>query len=264
MPTVKSDGVTIHYRDEGRGMPVLLMHAFPLSSEMFDPQVAALKSKYRFILPDHRGFGRSDVVAGKPAEMAQLARDAIAVLNALSIPRAVIGGVSMGGYATMALLRENPERARALVLIDTQMGADDDAGKARREEVAKATEARGMSAAIEAFLPRLLSANASSELRARVTSLMQNNKPEGSAAALRGMALRPDSRDVLARYTGPALVVVGEDDVITGPDKAQQMGDLLVNAKLARISRAGHLANMEAPEEVNRTLDAFLGEVERS
>src|SRR5262245_44606987 len=102
MPSISVDGVDIFYRDEGRGMPVLLLHAFPLTHQLFDAQVAALSSKYRFITPDHRGFGKSGLGKG-PTEMSRLARDAIAILNALSIPRAVIGGVSMGGYTTMAI-----------------------------------------------------------------------------------------------------------------------------------------------------------------
>lgn len=262
MPSITADGATIHYRDEGQGLPVLLLHAFPLHSGMFDAQVAALGSKYRFILPDHRGFGASGLGQG-PAEMSRLARDAIAVLNALQIPRAVIGGVSMGGYATMALLRENPERARAILLLDTQMGPDDAAGKANREILARAAEARGMAPVIEAFLPRLVATSASDAVKASVRTMMESIRPEGAAAGLRGLALRSDSRDVLAAYAGPALVACGELDVITGPDKAQAMAVLLRNGTLKTIPNAGHLANLENPVDFNRTLDEFLAGVAR-
>ncbi|MCK6546252.1 alpha/beta hydrolase [Myxococcota bacterium] len=262
MPSITADGVTIHYRDEGRGLPVLLLHAFPLSSAMFEPQVAALASKYRFILPDHRGFGQSGTGQG-PTEMSRLARDAIAILNHLGISRAVVGGVSMGGYATMALLRENPQRARALLLLDTQLGADDEAGKVNRENLARATEARGMGALVESFLPRLVAPTASAEVKATVERSILANTPEGAAAALRGMAMRSDSRDVLAAYTGPALVACGALDAITGPDKAKLMVDLLRGGRMELIPGAGHLANLESPAAMNAALDAFLASVER-
>src|SRR5688572_1801209 len=121
MPTLQHDGVTLHYRDEGQGRAVLLLHAFPLSSGSFWPQLEVLSAKYRLIVPDHRGFGRSGTGKG-PTEMSRIARDALAILDALKISRAIVGGVSMGGYAAMALTREDPGRVEGLVLADTQAG----------------------------------------------------------------------------------------------------------------------------------------------
>lgn len=242
---------------------MLLLHAFPLHSAMFERQIEALSSKYRFILPDHRGFGDSAAGAG-PTEMSRLARDALAILSSLQIARAVIGGVSMGGYATMALLRENPERAKAIVLIDTQLGADDTAGRVRREELATTVEARGMSVLVESMIPKLLDPSSDIEIRNLVEHMIRSNHPAGCAAALRGMAKRSDSRDVLARYSGPALVIVGERDSITPLDKARQIADSLPNAELVRIPGAGHLSNLENPHAFNAVLEAFLEKVSRA
>jgi pimeloyl-ACP methyl ester carboxylesterase len=261
--TFSTGGATIHYRDEGRGLPLLLLHAFPLSSKTYDPQIAALSSKYRIIAPDHRGFGKSTPPGVGATEMKQIALDAIALLDHLEIPHAVVGGVSMGGYATMAFLRESPARARGIILIDTQMGADDEAGKAKREELAKATETRGLDPVVEAFLPRLLSPNATAAMKAAVEAEMRANTPAGVAAGLRGLALRPDSSEVLKNHSGRALVIVGEADPITTPEKAQQMVDVLSRAQLLKIPNAGHLANVEAPEKVNAAIDGFLAEIEK-
>lgn len=261
--TFNSGGATIHYREEGRGTPLLLLHAFPLSSQTYAPQVAALAKKYRVITPDHRGFGKSTLAGKQPSEMRQLAADAVALLDHLQISQAVVGGVSMGGYATMALLREHAARAKAIILIDTQMAADDEAGKAKREELAKATEARGLDPVVEAFLPRLLSANATPAMKAAVEAEMRANSPEAVAAGLRGLALRPDSSEVLKNYAGRALVIVGEADPITNVEKAEQMVKQLSRAKLVKIPGVGHLANVEAPDVVNRELDSFLAEVEK-
>jgi pimeloyl-ACP methyl ester carboxylesterase len=176
----------------------------------------------------------------------------------LKLSTAVVGGVSMGGYAAMALLRENPGRVRALVLIDTQATADDQAGKQRREETAQAVLKDGMQVLVDGMLPKLLAPSAEAKVKAAVEAMIRSNSPKGAAAALRGMALRPDSQDILARYAGPALVVVGEQDAITPPEKAQQIASLIKGAKRVKIPGAGHLSNFEAPDAFNRALDEFL------
>src|SRR4051794_26973064 len=122
MATFQHAGVGLHYVDVGAGLPVLLLHAFPLSGEAFEPQVRALSSRYRFIVPDHRGFGRSGPASGVTG-MSTLAQDALALLDHLGVPAAVVGGVSMGGYAALALVREDAGRVRGLVLADTQATA---------------------------------------------------------------------------------------------------------------------------------------------
>jgi pimeloyl-ACP methyl ester carboxylesterase len=257
MPWLNRGGVELHYLDEGQGPPVLLLHGFPLSSEMYRPQVAALRSHYRFLLPDLRGFGRSPP-GRDPTEMVTYAEDALSLLDYLKVETAVVGGVSMGGYATLALLQLDPSRVRALVLADTQLSADDEAGKQRREETARAIEARGMDALVESLLPKLLAQPPRAEVEQAVIRMIRANPPAGAAAATRGMALRPDSRHILARFAGPALIVVGEKDALTPPAKAEEMARVVARPQLVEISAAGHLSNLEAPEAFNRALSAFL------
>ncbi|MFY1831678.1 alpha/beta fold hydrolase [Myxococcus fulvus] len=257
MPTVTVDGRPLHYRDVGQGPAVVLLHAFPLNGESFDAQVKALSGRYRFILPDTRGFGGSGLGEG-PTLMSLIAQDTLALLDALDIDRAVVGGVSLGGYAAMALLREDAGRVAGLVLMDTQCTADDDAGKARREASAKEALEKGVEPVIQALLPKLVGSGADSPVGRVVEAQMRAASPQAIAAAQRGMALRPDSKDILARYAGPALIVVGENDAITPPEKAKQMADLVTGARLEVIPGAAHLANQEQPERVNAVLDAFL------
>src|SRR5713226_7773290 len=107
MEHLTDDGVRLQFLDEGKGLPVLLLHAFPLNATSFTAQVRALSGQYRFIVPDHRGFGGSEWKEG-PTGMSRIGRDALGLLDALEVSSAVVGGVSMGGYAAMALLRENP------------------------------------------------------------------------------------------------------------------------------------------------------------
>ncbi|WP_224249176.1 alpha/beta fold hydrolase [Hyalangium gracile] len=260
MLTVTVDGVPLHYRDEGQGPPVLLLHAFPLNGSAFDAQVKALSGRYRFILPDHRGFGQSRLGEG-PTTMERIARDALALLDALKIDSAVVGGVSMGGYAAMALLREDAGRVRGLVLVDTQATADDEAGRARREASAKEALDKGLEPVVQTLLPKLVAAGPDSPVGREVAAMMRAAAPQAVAAAQRGMALRPDSKDILARYAGPALVVVGERDAVTPLEKAKQMADLISGARLEIIPDAGHLPNQEQPERFNQVLDSFLGSI---
>lgn len=262
MPTATLDGRPLHYEDRGQGLPLLLLHGYPLSARSFRPQLEGLSERYRVIAPDHRGFGGTPPGPQRALEMGQIARDALALLDHLGIERAVVGGVSMGGYAAMALVREDAGRVAGLILIDTQPGADDEAGRRGREETAAAIEERGLEVLVEKMMPRLLAPGASPELRAEVEGLIRAASKEGAAAASRGMALRLDSKEVLARFAGPALVVVGAEDAITPPEKARAMAELIAGARLEVIAGAGHLSNQEAPDAFNRITGDFLARIE--
>jgi len=238
---------------------VLLLHAFPLEGEMFEPQWTAFSERARFIVPDLRGFGASTVGPG-PSEMGAMADDVLGLLDHLGIDTAVVGGVSMGGYVALALLRNDPGRVRALVLADTQTAADDAQGRGGREKTAQEVLARG-STALLPMVDRLLGPSAPAALRARVSGWITAGSPEGQAAAQRGMALRPDGRDILARFGGPVLVLVGMDDVLTPPAKARAIADLVPGAELVELPGAGHLANLEQPAAFNAALARFLERV---
>jgi pimeloyl-ACP methyl ester carboxylesterase len=235
---------------------VVLLHAFPLTGEMFEPQWTALGDRARFIVPDLRGFGGSSAGTG-PSEMGAMADDVLALLDHLGIDAAVVGGVSMGGYVSLALLRNDPSRVRALVLADTQSSADDAPARELRETTAREVLATGP-AILVPLAEKLLGSAASPELRARVSRWITASSAEAIAAAQRGMALRPDARDILARFGGPVLVVVGRDDVLTPPAKARVMADLVPGAELVEIPKAGHLSNLEQPLAFNTALARFL------
>jgi len=251
-----ADGRAYAFHEVGEGTPLLLLHGFPLSSESFWPQLEAPPKGFRLIVPDHRGFGASAQGPG-PSTMEALASDALALLDALDVSAAVVGGVSMGGYASMALARLDPGRVRGLVLIDTQATADDEAGRARREAVAVDVTQHGVGGLVAGMLPRLLAAGASEAVRTRVEALMLRQAPAAVAAASRGMALRSDSKDLLARFSGPTLVIVGAHDAITPLPKAKEMADLVSGAQLELVAEAGHLSNLEQPGAFKRLLEQF-------
>jgi pimeloyl-ACP methyl ester carboxylesterase len=145
-----------------------------------------------------------------------------------------------------------------LVLVDTQSFADDDAGRQRREAVARDVETNGLAGLVETMLPRLLAPGADDEVRRRVESMMRAQSPQAVAAASRGMATRTDGKDILSRYGGPCLVIVGDADVVTPPEKARVLAGLVSGATLEIIPRAGHLTNLEQPAAFGAALERFV------
>jgi pimeloyl-ACP methyl ester carboxylesterase len=257
MPTANINGVQIAYRDEGRGRPLLLIHAFPLSGAMWEPQIAALASAYRLIAPDLRGFGASPAVPGT-ASLDHYADDLAGLLEQLGLEHVSVAGLSMGGYIAFALLRRHRERVDALILADTRSQPDTDDGRRAREENARLAEQRGAGAIADQMLPKLLAPSASEQLRAQVRRIIEANDGAGIAAALRAMAARPDSTPLLATIAVPTLVVVGAEDGITPPSDARAMHTAIAGSRLAELPGAGHLSNLEASGAFNAAVDDLL------
>lgn len=257
------NGITLHYEEYGQGMPVVLVHAFPLGGVMWQPQIEPLAAAWRLIIPDMRGFGASDAPAG-PYPMQTCADDIAALLDELGIQQAVIGGLSMGGYISFAFLRRFPSRVRALVLADTRATADSAEAKAGRETNAQLVESQGARAIAEKMLPSLLAPAASEGLKAHVRGIIQRNRPQGIAGALRGMALRPDSSDLLPQIRVPTLLLVGSEDNLTSPAEMRTLESSIAGSRLVTIPGAAHLSNMENPPAFTSALSDFLRAVEGS
>jgi 3-oxoadipate enol-lactonase len=252
------NGTELSYRDSGTSKDVvLLLHAFPLHSGMWLRQIAALSGKHRVIAPDYRGLGKS-AVPPEASTMELLAQDVRALLQHLRIERAAVAGLSMGGYLAFELYRQAPSIFRGLALCDTRAGADNDAGKAGREQFARTAIERGLTWVADEMVPKLLRPQPDPAVVKEVRSLIAEGTPAGVAAAQRGMARRPDSTDTLAKISCPTLVVVGEQDGLTPPAESEKMAKAVKGAKLVKVANAGHLANIESPEAFNAALTAFV------
>lgn len=257
-------GNEIAYEDVGRGEAVVLLHGFVFDRSMWREQAAELADRFRFITPDLRGHGESAVGRG-PATMEEMAADVAALLDELSIERAVVGGLSMGGYVTLAFCRQNPERVRALVLADTRAQTDTEEGRRGREELARLALNEGMLPIADSLTPKLLAPatlDARPDIVERVRAMILGTKPEGAAAASRGMALRRDQTDWLAQVAVPTLIVVGSEDAITPPASAEAMRAQIKDARLVVVEGAGHASNIERPAEFTRALGDFLGNLQ--
>ncbi len=243
---------TISFHDDGSGFPILWIHGFPLSSAVFAPQTRI--QGYRHIRPDLRGFGPTPPPGGEMS-MADYARDALAVLDKLNIDRAVVAGLSMGGYVAMQILRDAPQRVAALLLLDTRETPDTREGREGRLESARDVAANGTKNVIESMVPKMV---VREPLRDVVRLIMQSASPAGVITALKAMAARPDSTETLRKTDAPALIIVGEHDTLTPVSDAERMASLMKAAELAPIANAAHLANFEAPAQVNDLIPAFL------
>ena len=244
--------------EAGEGWPVILLHGFPLRADMWRAQLEAAPSGWRFIAPDLRGFG-----AGPPLDRAvtmdEYASDVAALMDALEMERATVGGLSMGGYITFALFRQAPARITGMVLADTRAQPDTPAEREGRQQMRTLLAEEGAPAIADRMLPKLMAAGASPEDVRRVREWMESAAAPAIDAALAALIDRPDSTPDLARINVPALVVVGDRDSITPIAHAEALQRGIARSTLVVIPGAGHLSNVEQPAAFSRALADFLG-----
>lgn len=227
---------------------------------MWRPQLARVADGWRIIAPDLRGFG--PVARDQPAvTMDDMALDVAAILDALEIERATIGGLSMGGYVTFALFRMARERFSGMVLADTRSQADTADGRTARAKMLEQVRTGGPSAVAGEMLPKLLSETTRrerQEIPAQVRTMIEANTPEAIAGAIQAMMARPDSTPLLPEISVPTLIVVGEEDMLTPPADAESLQRQINRSRLVVLPAAGHLSNVETPDTFSQAVADFL------
>jgi 3-oxoadipate enol-lactonase len=251
----------VAYEEMGTGLPVVFLHAFPFDRAMWTPQLAPISAAgYRVLAPDFSEFGESS--PGSDAFSIDRAADVIAdFLEALKIKRAVVGGLSMGGYVSMAFARRHPAWLAGLILADTKAEPDDLAARENRDKAISAVRANGPAAFGESMLPKLLSEQTRAtkpEVVARAREIATRQTEAAVTAALYALRDRPDATPGLASVVVPTLVIVGEHDAVTPPLAAGKIADAVKGSELQTIPGAGHLSNLENPEAFNKAVIAFL------
>lgn len=249
--------------EQASGRTLVLLHAFPLNADMWEPQQRALPGGWRLIAPHFRGFGGSarlpDTTPEAQRSMDDYAADVDALLETRRVDRAVIGGLSMGGYAAFALFRRAPGRFRGLILADTRPQPDSEDARTGRTKMIELARREGPRAIAEEMLPRLIGPrNRRPDLEHRIRSMAEANTTSGLTGALVRMMRRPDSTSMLGTIACPTLVIVGSDDVLTPPPVAREMRRQMPKAELEIIEGAGHLASLEQPEAFNAAVSGFL------
>lgn len=254
----ESNNIPLSTTAVGQGVPLVFLHGFPLHRGAWQMQFDALRSHFRVIAPDLRGFGESGTLPG-PATMPQYAADVHALLQRLSTGPVVLIGHSMGGYVALAFARQFPEMLRGLVLVGTKAGADTAEAAAGRRATAEKVKAEGVQVVVEAMAPKMLAAgNQDPRLVEQVRGILNSSTTQGVIGALLGMAERPDSTGLLAQIAVPTLVVTGADDTVIPPAESEKLARAIPGAELKVVPRAGHLVAFEQPEEFNRLLMEWL------
>jgi pimeloyl-ACP methyl ester carboxylesterase len=236
-------------------LPLVLLHAFPLDSRMWNAVREPLASHVRVITPDQRGLGRSPLPASdREPSLEDAARDVVALLDRLGLDRVVLGGCSMGGYLAMAVLRLAPERVGGLVFIDTKATPDTPEAAQARLDVAARVDREGVKTWLaEANLPNLLAASTREqrpEVAETVREIIESQPPAGVSWAALALRNRPGSLDLLRDSGVPALVIVGEEDSITPVAAASELAGAMDGATLVVLPGAGHLTPLEDPAGV--------------
>jgi 3-oxoadipate enol-lactonase len=263
MPSVTTtDNRRIEYLDTGgAGTPVLLVHAFPLRAQMWEPQMESLGDRWRFVAPDLMGFGASDAPEDPSGySVDSFADDLKAVLDELGIDRVVLAGLSLGGYVALAFLRKYRSVVSALVLADTRAEGDAPEAIEKRTNQQGLVREQGPGALTDGLIGALLgepTREKKPDVVANVRTLMEN-PAAGYVGALEAMKGRPDSTPDLTSIDVPTLIVVGENDTLTPPELSRKMHEHIGGSRLVVIPEAGHLSNLEAPEAFNGALAEFL------
>jgi 3-oxoadipate enol-lactonase len=257
------NGIRLHYVDIGnnsQNSPVVLIHGFPFSLELWKPQIELLKEKYRVIAYDVRGHGKSNDGDGQYM-IEFFVDDLIALLDFLKIPKANLCGLSMGGYIALRAIERNPERFSSLILCDTGPQADSNEVKLRRAANIRSVKTNGVKAFAEGFLKAIFRPESfeskPNEVEA-IRHIIEANSEIGISGTLLALASRTDTTDSLEHIKVPTLILVGEDDKVTPPKLSELMNSKIQGSEIRIIPKAAHMSNLENTEEFNRHLAKFL------
>ena len=259
-----ADGSSIEYEKHGHGRTLVMLHAFPLSNEMWREQIDKLGSEWKIIAPNARGIGESSAFSGAPS-IEQTAHDVADLLEELRIAEPIyLCGLSMGGYAALAFARLYPQRLGALILSDTKAAADNHEARAKRNDMIAFCRNHSADEIIERQIPALLGVT-TCETRPQVIEKVRNISrvldAQNLALWVEALRDRPDATAQLAQIAVPTLVLCGDEDTITPPDESRAMAEAIPNAQLQIVPQAGHLSNMENALEWNKAVRAFLREL---
>lgn len=262
--TLKVNDITICYDDLGRSKtPVIFIHSFPFNKSVWQPQMEFLKKTYRVIAYDVRGFGGSTIGKEK-LSIGLLADDLISFMDALEIKKAIVCGLSMGGYILMKAAYHYPQRFEGIILSDTQCVADTFEIKEKRHQAIVKIRTGKLKEFTEGFIKDALCSETlinKKQLVEQTRNMILSAPPLTVASTLAAIAERKEICTGLSNIKSPALVICGKKDKITPISAAEQLKNKLPNAKLEVIDKAGHLLNLERPGDFNQSILNFIREI---
>ena len=265
MPTANVNGVRLYYESQGEGLPLVFAHGGGGDLLQWTYQAPHFSERYRIITFDNRGHGRSETPE-TGYSMESFSEDILGLLDALSLDKVVLIGLTMGAMTALRFALDHPDRLLGMVLVGASEGGRE-AMRERFEMSAEIAESHGMEMLAEGFCSVVFSPwfqEERSDFVADCKKNMQAASPQGYARSIRALANRPPLKDRLSEIRTKTLVVVGVDDVTEFPlEDADLYAQGIPDARLVRIEQAGHLACIEQPEIFNLLLDEFLLEIDR-
>jgi 3-oxoadipate enol-lactonase len=258
---IRVNGIIMCYDDLGKGfIPIIFIHGFPFDKSSWKPQLDDLQKKFRVIAYDIRGFGKS--AAGDDKQSIVLfADDLILLMDALQIKKAVVCGFSMGGYILLNAVNRYPERFAGLILSDTQCNADSDEGREKRYKTIKQIESGRIDDFASGFVKNVLckeTIDTKPELVDKIKNIILSNSEKSITGTLNALAQRWETCSVLVKIKIPVLILCGAEDTLTPPAQSEFLHKNIPGATFYLIEKAGHLSNLEQPEEFNRRIINFM------
>ncbi|MCE3226366.1 MAG: 3-oxoadipate enol-lactonase [Bacteroidetes bacterium] len=262
---IEGKDMTFCYNDFGplHAPTVIFIHGFPFNKSMWDLQTELLRSNYRVIAYDVRGHGCSQ---SKRADVSidLFADDLVELMDLLKIERAMICGLSMGGYIALNALEKYPNRFNALILSGTQCIADTEEVRKQRSDLMEKIRSEGVESYADESLKKLFTAtsftNRKEEVRA-VRKMITDNSVESLCNTLQALALRKETCSRLSEINIQTLILVGSEDKITPPSEAEVLHFNIKDSELYKIEYAAHLANLENTHEFNERIKNFVEKV---
>ncbi|MBV6479228.1 MAG: 3-oxoadipate enol-lactonase 2 [Ignavibacteria bacterium] len=243
----------------GNGLPIVFVHAFPLCSRMWDKQAEYFKKKYRVIVFDIRGLGYSYDPADLPFTMEDLTDDFFSILDGLKLDKVIACGLSLGGYILLRALVRDQGRFLSAILADTKSESENNDSLIGRYAMIKNLKS-GKDGVFDEFIKKLISKTSyeNEGLKSFIKEMMSWMDIRGICSAILAIASRTNTSFQLKNISIPVLAIAGKEDIITPPLNSVYICENLMNAEFKFISGAGHLSNMEAPDEFNKAIETFL------
>lgn len=251
----------LSYDDVGEGaVPIIFLHGYPFDKSMWKVQLDFFKSSHRLLACDIRGFGKSKDEKS-PLSMDLFGEDLIAFMDALAIEKAILCGLSMGGFIALNVLNRFPDRFEALILCDTQCIADSAEVKEKRNKTIDEINLEGVTKFNEGFIKSVFSKESFSQKKELVKNLHQvvfSNSQHIITAGLTALAERSETCSTLAKIAVPTLIICGREDEVTPLAQSESMHEAISGSILHVIDNAGHVSNLEQPHEFNQHLLDFF------
>ena len=261
------DDITVYYDDSGIGdIPVIFIHGFPFDKSMWHSQMNFLKTSHRVLAYDIRGFGKS-TGGEKDFSMSQFAEDLINFMDGLKIGKAIVCGLSMGGYILLNAVIRYPERFTAIILADTQCIADNTEAKEKRKKAILQIENNGLNEFVEGFIKNIFHSETLDNEKETVEGIRRIMLATSSLTitkTLGALMNRLDMSLVLKDIKIPVLIICGNEDKVTPPSQAEFMNMNIANSDIQIIENAGHLSNLDNENEFNKFIDIFISDVTQS